>query len=120
MEAHLAPKQPGQVNKITSSYEICSGPHDTQNCMENREQAFLDYASSRTDEVRGKCSINAITIYPKQPSKPHDDKPGENEIAKTGAMDKDHHAMVSVESEHKESEGEEREEEGNTKNINTN
>nr|GEW62338.1 agenet-like domain, agenet domain [Tanacetum cinerariifolium] len=25
MEAHLAPKQPIQVNKITSSYEICSG-----------------------------------------------------------------------------------------------
>ncbi|GJU78508.1 hypothetical protein Tco_1275578 [Tanacetum coccineum] len=29
MEAHLAPKQPIQVNKITSSCEICSGPHDT-------------------------------------------------------------------------------------------
>ncbi|GKC30511.1 MAK10-like protein [Tanacetum coccineum] len=27
MEAHLAPKKPIQVNKITSSYEICSGPH---------------------------------------------------------------------------------------------
>nr|GEW82755.1 reverse transcriptase domain-containing protein [Tanacetum cinerariifolium] len=26
MEAHLAPKQPIQVNKITSSCEICSGP----------------------------------------------------------------------------------------------
>ncbi|GJY79537.1 hypothetical protein Tco_0485338 [Tanacetum coccineum] len=34
--------------------------------------------------------INAITIYPKKPSKPHDDKPGENEIAKTGATDEDH------------------------------
>ncbi|GJT82119.1 hypothetical protein Tco_1056461 [Tanacetum coccineum] len=29
MEAHLAPKQPIQVNKIASSCEICSGPHDT-------------------------------------------------------------------------------------------
>nr|GEW03848.1 MAK10-like protein [Tanacetum cinerariifolium] len=34
MEAHLAPKQHIQVNKITSSCEICSGPHDTQYCME--------------------------------------------------------------------------------------
>ncbi|GJY94275.1 hypothetical protein Tco_0510636 [Tanacetum coccineum] len=63
--------------------------------------------------------INAITIYPKKPSKHHDDKPGENEIAKTGATDEDHHAMVRVESEHKKSEEEEREEEGNTENINT-
>ncbi|GKD52900.1 hypothetical protein Tco_1286287 [Tanacetum coccineum] len=45
MEAHLAPTQPTQVNKITSSCEICSGPHDTQYCMENPEQAFVDYAS---------------------------------------------------------------------------
>ncbi|GKE30556.1 hypothetical protein Tco_1445940 [Tanacetum coccineum] len=30
MEAHLAPTQPTQVNKITTSCEICSGPHDTQ------------------------------------------------------------------------------------------
>ncbi|GJR66601.1 MAK10-like protein [Tanacetum coccineum] len=29
MEAHLAPVQPTQVNKITTSCEICSGPHDT-------------------------------------------------------------------------------------------
>ncbi|GJY26797.1 MAK10-like protein [Tanacetum coccineum] len=34
-EAHLAPKQYVQVNKITFSCEICSGPHDTQYCMEN-------------------------------------------------------------------------------------
>ncbi|GKA70789.1 hypothetical protein Tco_0776928 [Tanacetum coccineum] len=50
MEAHLAPTQPTQVNKITTSCEICSGPHDTQYCMENPEQAFVEYASSRTDE----------------------------------------------------------------------
>ncbi|GJY26125.1 MAK10-like protein [Tanacetum coccineum] len=54
MEAYLAPKQLVQVNKITSSCEICSGPHDTQYCMENPEQAFIDYTSSRTDEAGGK------------------------------------------------------------------
>nr|GEY14581.1 MAK10-like protein [Tanacetum cinerariifolium] len=30
MEAHLALTQPTQVNKVTTSCEICSGPHDTQ------------------------------------------------------------------------------------------
>ncbi|GJW49484.1 MAK10-like protein [Tanacetum coccineum] len=29
MESHLAPTQPTQVNKVTTSYKICSGPHDT-------------------------------------------------------------------------------------------
>ncbi|GKE43254.1 hypothetical protein Tco_1470538, partial [Tanacetum coccineum] len=61
-EAHLALMQPTQVNKITSSYEICSGPHDAQLCMENPKQAFVEYASSpfveyassRTDEAGGK------------------------------------------------------------------
>ncbi|GJW20335.1 MAK10-like protein, partial [Tanacetum coccineum] len=43
MEAHLAPNPPIQVNKITSSCEICSGPHDTQYCMENPEQDFVEY-----------------------------------------------------------------------------
>ncbi|GKE32104.1 MAK10-like protein [Tanacetum coccineum] len=54
MEAHLSPTQPTQVNKITTSCEICSGPHDTQYCMEDPEQAFVEYASSRIDEARGK------------------------------------------------------------------
>ncbi|GJS36971.1 MAK10-like protein [Tanacetum coccineum] len=54
MEAHIASMQPTQVNKITSSCKICSGPHDTQYCMENPEQAFVEYASSCTDEARGK------------------------------------------------------------------
>ncbi|GKE28306.1 hypothetical protein Tco_1443690 [Tanacetum coccineum] len=58
MEAHLAPKQPVKVNNISSSCEICSGPHDTQHCMKNPEQAFVDYASSRTDEAGGKCQSN--------------------------------------------------------------
>ncbi|GKE95180.1 hypothetical protein Tco_1580035, partial [Tanacetum coccineum] len=51
MEAHLAPKQPIQVNKITSSCEICSDSHDTQCCMENLKQAFIDYASLHTDKA---------------------------------------------------------------------
>nr|GEW60279.1 MAK10-like protein [Tanacetum cinerariifolium] len=55
MGAHLTPKSFVQVNKITSSYEICYGPHDTQCCMENPEQAFVDYASSHTDKAGGKC-----------------------------------------------------------------
>ncbi|GJU25649.1 MAK10-like protein [Tanacetum coccineum] len=62
MEAHLAPKQPVQVNKISSSCKICSGPHNTQYCMENPEQAFVDYASSRTDEAGGKW----FTFKPEQ------------------------------------------------------
>ncbi|GKB54840.1 hypothetical protein Tco_0905593 [Tanacetum coccineum] len=51
MEAYLALTQPTQVNKITTSCEICSGPHDTQYCMEDPEQAFVEYASSRTDKA---------------------------------------------------------------------
>ncbi|GKB53305.1 MAK10-like protein, partial [Tanacetum coccineum] len=54
--SHLAPKQPTQVNKITTSCEICSGPHDTQYCMEDPKQAFVEYASSRTDEAGGLVS----------------------------------------------------------------
>ncbi|GKA56061.1 hypothetical protein Tco_0755133 [Tanacetum coccineum] len=54
MEAHLSPTQPTQVNEITTSCEICSGPHDTQYCMEDPEQAFVEYAYSRTDEAGGK------------------------------------------------------------------
>ncbi|GJV85167.1 hypothetical protein Tco_1525065 [Tanacetum coccineum] len=45
MEAYLAPTQPTQVNKVTTSCEICSGPHDTQYCMKNPEQAFVEYSS---------------------------------------------------------------------------
>nr|GEU33973.1 MAK10-like protein [Tanacetum cinerariifolium] len=44
------------LNKITNSCEICNGPHDTQYCMEIPEQAFVDYASSRTDEAGGLVS----------------------------------------------------------------
>ncbi|GJS32734.1 ribonuclease H-like domain-containing protein [Tanacetum coccineum] len=51
MEAHLTPKSSVQVNKITSSCKICSGPHDTQYCMENPKQAFVDYASLHINEA---------------------------------------------------------------------
>ncbi|GJZ28290.1 MAK10-like protein [Tanacetum coccineum] len=54
MEAHLAPKQPVQVSKITSSCEICSGPHDTQYCVENPKQAIVEYTSLCTDKAGGK------------------------------------------------------------------
>nr|GFA53691.1 MAK10-like protein [Tanacetum cinerariifolium] len=46
MEAHLALTQPTQVNKITTSCEICSGLHDTQYYMEDPEQAFVDYGNT--------------------------------------------------------------------------
>ncbi|GKB72197.1 MAK10-like protein [Tanacetum coccineum] len=51
MEAHLAPMQPTQMNKVTTPCKICSGPHDTQYCMEDPEQAFVEYAFSRTYEA---------------------------------------------------------------------
>nr|GEU83900.1 ribonuclease H-like domain-containing protein [Tanacetum cinerariifolium] len=56
MEAHVASTQPTQVNKITTPCEICNGPHDTHNCMENLKQAFVEYASLRTDEAGGLVS----------------------------------------------------------------
>ncbi|GJS43954.1 hypothetical protein Tco_0568997 [Tanacetum coccineum] len=56
MEAHLAPTQPTRVKKITTTCEICSVPHDTQYCMEDPKHAFVEYASSRTDETGGLVS----------------------------------------------------------------
>ncbi|GJS09750.1 hypothetical protein Tco_0366546 [Tanacetum coccineum] len=54
MEAHLAPTQPTQVNKITTSCEICSGP-DKPYCRKNPELSLCELnASSRTDEAGGK------------------------------------------------------------------
>ncbi|GJY67546.1 zinc finger, CCHC-type containing protein [Tanacetum coccineum] len=40
-------------NKVTNSCEIYSGPHDTRYCMKDLEQAFVEYASLRTDKVGG-------------------------------------------------------------------
>nr|GEU79856.1 MAK10-like protein [Tanacetum cinerariifolium] len=56
MEAHLALMQPTQVNNIITLCEICNGPHDTQYCMEDPEQAFVEYVSSCTDEAGGLVS----------------------------------------------------------------
>ncbi|GJS23735.1 MAK10-like protein [Tanacetum coccineum] len=36
--------------------QICSGPHDTQYCTEDPEQAFVTYASSCTDKAGGLVS----------------------------------------------------------------
>ncbi|GJY77943.1 hypothetical protein Tco_0483744 [Tanacetum coccineum] len=74
MEAHLAPKSSVQVNKIASSCEICSGPHGTQYCMENPEQAFVEYASSRTDEAGGKWVIEVGTPKPEESEKALEDE----------------------------------------------
>ncbi|GJU89385.1 hypothetical protein Tco_1301808 [Tanacetum coccineum] len=54
MEAHLAPTQPTQVNKVTTSCEIYSGPHDTQYYMKDPEQAFVEYASSRNHNMENR------------------------------------------------------------------
>ncbi|GJT48608.1 hypothetical protein Tco_0974765 [Tanacetum coccineum] len=54
MEAHLSQSKPVQVNKIDSSSKVCSGPHDTQYYMEDPERAFVEYASTRTDEAGNK------------------------------------------------------------------
>ncbi|GJY08647.1 hypothetical protein Tco_0375701 [Tanacetum coccineum] len=54
MDSYLTPKPTNQVNKIASSCEICSGLHDTQYCMENPEQALVEYASLHTDKAGGK------------------------------------------------------------------
>ncbi|GJQ91368.1 zinc finger, CCHC-type containing protein [Tanacetum coccineum] len=47
----LCPKMSrGHPTVISSSSKI-NGPYDTQYCIENPEQAFVDYASSHTDET---------------------------------------------------------------------
>nr|GEY15515.1 zinc finger, CCHC-type [Tanacetum cinerariifolium] len=51
VSAYIASMQPTQVNKITFSCEICSGPHNTQYCMENPEKDFVEYASLCTDKA---------------------------------------------------------------------
>ncbi|GJV86408.1 hypothetical protein Tco_1530346 [Tanacetum coccineum] len=44
MGAWLGVRKHGSLSSV-------SGPHDAQYCMENPEQAFIDYASSHTDEA---------------------------------------------------------------------
>ncbi|GJY76607.1 hypothetical protein Tco_0481723 [Tanacetum coccineum] len=82
MEAHLAPTQPTHVNKITTSCEICSGPHDTQYCMEDPKQAFVEYASSRTDEAGGEDGDVMFIEIVKTNDDSHKEEPevGEQEV----------------------------------------
>ncbi|GJX20943.1 MAK10-like protein [Tanacetum coccineum] len=54
MGAHLSQSKPVQVNKIAFLFKIYSDPHDTQYCMEDPERAFIEYASTRTDEAGNK------------------------------------------------------------------
>nr|GEW27460.1 MAK10-like protein [Tanacetum cinerariifolium] len=56
MEAHLTPTRPTHVNKITTPCKICSGYHDTLNCMEIPEQAFVNYASSHINKMGSKST----------------------------------------------------------------
>ncbi|GJV70794.1 protein kinase-like domain, concanavalin A-like lectin/glucanase domain protein [Tanacetum coccineum] len=71
--------------------QICSGPHDTQYCMDNPEQAFVNYASSRNNDVGGEQNrnssflkrvhfVNIITIIRKE------DKPKEPRILGLNAI----------------------------------
>ncbi|GKD54919.1 hypothetical protein Tco_1288306, partial [Tanacetum coccineum] len=69
MDAHLTPTQPNQVNRITTLCEICSSPHDTQYCMEDPEQAFNEYTSSRTDEAGDSRLSKFEADFKKQQSK---------------------------------------------------
>nr|GEX42332.1 zinc finger, CCHC-type [Tanacetum cinerariifolium] len=69
MKAHLAPKQPVQVNKISSSCKICSGPHDTQYCMENPSKISLIMRPRVPTKREGsmkpsatECKDNKVTI----------------------------------------------------------
>ncbi|GJR16574.1 reverse transcriptase [Tanacetum coccineum] len=43
------------------------GPHDTQYCIEDPEQAFIEYASSRIDEAGGCLSLKLISNDNKGP-----------------------------------------------------
>ncbi|GJT67105.1 MAK10-like protein [Tanacetum coccineum] len=63
MEAHLALTQPTQVKKVTTSCEICSGSHDTQYCMEDPKQAFVESASSCTDEAGDLSGVASCDEY---------------------------------------------------------
>ncbi|GKE30473.1 hypothetical protein Tco_1445857, partial [Tanacetum coccineum] len=83
MEAHLALTQSTQVNKITTSCEICSSPHDTQYCMEDPEQAFVEYTSSRTNEVREDDGDVMFIEIIRNDDEPQNKGPNEGEGATT-------------------------------------
>nr|GEW48230.1 zinc finger, CCHC-type [Tanacetum cinerariifolium] len=46
--------QQHQGEDLSEAWTCFNGPHDTQYCMENLEQDFVEYASSRTDKAGGK------------------------------------------------------------------
>ncbi|GJS75084.1 hypothetical protein Tco_0724965 [Tanacetum coccineum] len=106
MEAHFTSTQPSQVNKVTTSCEICSGPHDTQYFMEIHKHS-VEYASTRNHEagelfarsyptIDPQCStqihssINGITIHPKQQSNSHNDRTEENEEEEKDSLENTH------------------------------
>nr|GEU74713.1 MAK10-like protein [Tanacetum cinerariifolium] len=147
MEARLAPNPTGQVNKIASSCEICSGPHDTQYCIENPKRAFVEYASSRTDEAGCKWYTFKLeqnnlgdTYKPSWKSHPNlrnssfpkrvhfinsitilniEDEPRDAWIVKPDTKNDDHDTNVKVEKDNKESKEEKREEVEDPEYINT-
>ncbi|GJZ73642.1 hypothetical protein Tco_0637788 [Tanacetum coccineum] len=116
MDDHLAPKQPIQVNKTTSSCEIYSGPHDTQYCMENPEQALVEYESSRTDEAKEQNKnlsspkrvhfVNSIIILNKE-----DEAKEEGSVNSSVTKNEDHQMTFESEEEFEEETKEETEEE---------
>nr|GEW56186.1 MAK10-like protein [Tanacetum cinerariifolium] len=60
MEAHLALTQPTQMNKITTLYKICSGPHDTQYSWKIPNKASLNMHSC----VPMKWEVSGIPLSP--------------------------------------------------------
>ncbi|GJV85692.1 hypothetical protein Tco_1525590 [Tanacetum coccineum] len=86
MEAHIAPMQPIQVNKITSLCEIYSAPHDTQYYMEDPEQAFVKYASSRTDKAEGDDNDVMFIEIIKKNDDSYEEEPNTDESARTGEL----------------------------------
>nr|GEU35685.1 retrovirus-related Pol polyprotein from transposon TNT 1-94 [Tanacetum cinerariifolium] len=64
---------------LSSSYGTTCGPHDTQYCKEDPEQAFVEYATSRTDEARGEAEAPYWSILEKRESykpRPRSDRVG--------------------------------------------
>ncbi|GKC51949.1 hypothetical protein Tco_1074694, partial [Tanacetum coccineum] len=130
MEAHLALTQPTQVNKITTSCEIYSGPYNTEYCMEDPEQAFVEYASLRTDEAREGLVSNSMASQDTRLSKFEADfKQQQSEMTNkidivlkaitdriAGTLPND---TQPNEPQNDELEGEDREERSNLKNIDT-
>nr|GEW26052.1 MAK10-like protein [Tanacetum cinerariifolium] len=77
----LLQTQPTQVNKITASCGICSGPDDTQYFMKDPEQAFVEYASSRTGEAGEDGDVMFIEIVSKDDnSRKEEPKVGEQKV----------------------------------------